>query len=320
MKKVSVILIGSLFASNYLVAAEVKSRKIEFRMTPGESVHYALHAETTTEYVSYRSRGTQKGTMAFKADMRVLMRCLNVSDTGVVHAEITYPDFYMETTVTEDGRTNRIVSDENGAMSYVDGKLQEHLTWEDLEKQGRPNLKKLFSSLIGISLDKTGKVLDVKAPVELATRFTWVDVKSFFRNQVIYPEVAIAPGAEWNDVTEREALRGPGPLGGKIILDQASYQYQKDETAMGRECARIWARVTSRPKEEVPALKEFKQTSEGWSLISLENGQLVLSEMQLFQQMKGTPGGIETEVKTTGNMKTTLMQPPSQKATSAEGA
>lgn len=318
MKRVSVALIGLLFLSICLCADGQKARKIEFRMTPVKSATYNMHAETTTEYVSYRSRGTEKRTLDFKADMRVLLRCVKATSDGVVHLEITYPDFTLETTMTEKGRTSMIISDGTGARSFVDGKLQEQTTWEELEKRGSPNLRKLFNSSIAFTLDSTGKVLEVKAPPELSTRFTWVDVKQFFRNQVIFPDVPVAPGAEWNLTTEREVPRGPGPFSGKIMVDEATYEYQGNETASGRECARIRAFVTSRPKEKVPNLNEFKQTYEGWALVGLENGQLVMSEMKLFQEMKGTPGGIKTEVKTTGRVRTSLAPGPGSEGAAPE--
>ncbi len=318
MKRVSVVLTGLLFLSIWLRADGQKTRMIEFRMTPVNSAAYDLHAETTTEYVSYKSQGTDKRTLNFKADMRVLLRCVKATSDGVVQLEITYPDFSMETTMTEGGRTSMIISDGAGARSYVDGKLQEQATWEELEKEGNPNLRKLFNSSIGFSLDRTGKVLEVKAPPELSTRFTWIDVKQFFQNQVIFPDVPVAPGSEWNQTTEREVPRGPGPLGRKIMVDQATYEYQSNETVLGRECARIRAFVTSQPKEEILSLKEFQQTYEGWALVGLDNGQLVMSEMKLFQEMKGTPGGIKTEVKTTGQVKTSRVSVPSSKGASTE--
>jgi len=318
MKTALVVLIGLVSLSMCAGAHGQDPRKIEFRMQPGESVAYALHAETTTEYAAYMSRGTDKRTTVFKSDMRVLMRCVKLSPEGVVHAEMTYPDFSLETVMIQGGRMSKIVSDRDGARSYVDGKLEEELTWENLEEHGRPNLKKLFSSMIGLSFDRTGKVLDVKAPPGLSTRFTWVDVKPFFRHLVILPAVAIAPGAQWNEATEREIPQGPGPLSGKIMLDKRTYTYQGNETTLGRECARIRMVISSQPKESIPNLKEFKQTTEGWSLVSLDNGQLVVSELKLFQEMKGTPGGVKTEVKTTGQVRTSLVQPPAAEAASGE--
>ncbi len=318
MKRISVALIGLLLGSVCLGAFGQTARKIEFRMTPVDSANYNLLAETTTEYLSEKSRGTEKWSVGFRADMRVALRCVKATSDGVVHVEITYPDFTMQITRTDDQRTSTIITDRTGARSYVDGKLQEQISWEDEEKEGNPNLKKLFSSAIEFTVDSTGRVLDVKVPPELSTRFTWVDIKHFFRNQVIFPDMAIAPGAEWNQTSEREVPRGPGPLGRKIMVDEAIYQYEKNEMAMGRDCARIRVSVTSRPKEEILDLKEFKQTYDGWALIALENGQLVSSEMTLFQQMKGAPGGIPTEVKTTGKVKTSLVQTPAAEAAPAE--
>ncbi|MFQ5793173.1 MAG: hypothetical protein ACE5JI_22100 [Acidobacteriota bacterium] len=318
MKKISVVLIGLVFVSICHCAFGQEPRKIEFWMMPGKSATYDIRAETTTEYVSYRSAGTEKRTIGFKSDMRIVLRSVKATSDGVIHLEITYPDFFIETAVTEGGSTSKIVTDSNGARSYVDGKLQEQTTWEEQEKQGRPNLKKLFSSVIEFALHSTGKVLDVTTPAELATRFTWVDIKNFFQNQVIFPEVAIAPGAEWNQTSDREVPQGPGPLGGSIMLDETAYKYQGNEMAMGRECARISVVVASRLKEEIQNLNEFKQTNKGWSLIALENGQTVISEMNLFQEMKGTPRGVRTEVKTTGTVTTRLVQSPTPAAAPSE--
>lgn len=293
-------------------------RKIEFRMKPGESVNYALRAETTTDSVRHASSGTEKRRLDFKSDMRVVLRCVKATEDGVTQVEITYPDFAMESSVTEKGRTSRVVSDRSGARSYVDGKLQESATWNVLEKQGRPNLAKLFGSVIEFTLDKRGRVLDVKVPAGLSGQFSGIDVKQFFRQQVIFPEVAISPGTEWNETSERVVPEGPGPLGRKVVIDEVVYVYEKSETASGRECARIGIKVTSKPKEKIANLKEFTQTNEGWSLMALENGQQVSSEMRLFQEMKGTPGGIRTELKTTGVVRTNLVEPSAETGASPE--
>jgi len=311
MKKDLMVLIGLLLVSVCVGARGQEPQKIELRMQPGDSATYTLHAETTTEYAAYRARGTVKRTTVFKSDMLFLIRCTELSADGVIHVEIMYPDFTLETSVTERGQTSKIVSDRDGARSYVDGKLQEQATWENLEKQGRPNLKKLLSSIIKFTLDSTGKVLDVEAPKELGTSFAGADLKQFFQHQVIFPPVAVAPGAEWNETRKREVQRVPRPLGGKTMLDEVTYKYERNETAMGRQCARIAMVATTRPSEEIPDLKEFKQTNEGWSLISLDNGQLILSEMKLSQETAGTPQGIRHEAKTTGVVRTSLVQPSS---------
>ncbi len=312
MRRSLMILVASLIASMVIGAHSQEARKIEFRMLPGESLTYTMHAETTTEYLSSGSGGKEQRKEVFKSDMQVFMRCIKLSPDGVLDLEITYPDFSMETVMTEGGRTSRIVSDTEGAKAYLDGELQEQLTWPNLEKRGRPNLKKLFSALIGLRLDRTGKVLEVKVPPELATRFSRVEVKDFFRHQVIFPPVPVAPGAEWSESSERELSRGP--LRGSIMLEKATYKYGKNETVSGRECARIGIVLSSQPKEEIPDLNEFKQTNEGWSLVSLESGHLVSSEMKLFREIKGTPGGRKAGAKTTGRVRTDLVQPSAAEA------
>ncbi len=298
----AILLVGTpLFAE--------EPRKMELRMQPGESVNYALHVDMRTDYTRQSSRGPEQRTLLFTSDMKVLIRCTQVSEDGVIHVEITYPDFTMQTSITEQGGTSRIISDRDGARSYADGKLQESITWEALEKQGRPNLRKLFGSIITFSVDRRGKVLDVQFPPGLAERFPGVDTKQFFRQQIVFPEVAITPGTEWNETSEREAPRGPGPLDGKIMIDEAVYQYQRNEKAFERDCARIEILVKSRPKEKIPNLTEFKQTNEGWALADLRSGQLVQSQMKIAQEMRGTPGGIKTEVRTTGEIRTSLVEP-----------
>lgn len=312
MKRSLMILIASLIASIVIGAHSQESRKIEFRMQPGESLTYTMHAETTTEYLSSASGGKEQRKVVFKSDMQVFMRCIKLSPEGALDLEITYPDFSMETVMTEGGRTSRIVSDAEGAKAYLDGELQEQLTWANLEERGRPNLKKLFGALIGIRLDRMGKVLEVKPPPELTARFSWVEVKDFFRHQIIFPPVPVAPGAEWSESSERELSRGP--LRGSIMLEEATYKYEKNETVSGRECARIGIVVSSQPKEEIQDLNEFKQTNQGWSLVSLESGHLVSSEMKLFQEIKGTPGGRKAGAKTTGRVRTDLVKPAAAEA------
>jgi len=318
MKKSLAFLTALFLVWSCFPAHPEEPRKFEFRMEPGESATYALHVDTTTQYVEYKSRGTERRTFVFKSDMQVLLRCIEVTADGLVRVEITYPEFFMETAMTEGGRTSKIVTDSQGVKTYLDGKLGDQATWELVEKEGRPNLKKVFGSIIRFTLDRKGRVLDAKAPEGLRVQLAGVDIKQFFRNQVIFPGVPIVPGAEWSESSEREAPPGPGPLSGKIMLDETSYEYQRNETAMGRETARIHVVVKSRPRDEIPNLKEFKQTSEGWSLIALENSQLVQSEMKLYQEVKGTPGGIRTELKTTGKVTTSLLPTSPAKADSAQ--
>jgi len=318
MKTLLAVLTGpAVFLTCVALHAE-EPRLIEFRMQPGESANYALHVETRTVTTWHRTRGTEERTVNFESNMRVLIRCVKVSDEGVMHFEITYPDFKMETSMTEEGQTSTIVSDRNGARSYLNGKLQESLTWDQLEKQRRPNLAKLLGSLIEFTLDKRGRVLDAKVPASLAGRAPAVDIKQFFRQQVILPGVPIMAGAEWSESVEREVPQGPGPLHGRMMIDEAAYTYENNETAMGRECARIGIVISSRPKEEIPDLKEFKQSTEGWSLVDLDNGQLIQSYLKLSQDMKGTPSGIRAEVSTTGEVKTNLVLPSTAGTAPAE--
>ena len=319
MKNALTALVVSFLVSIGLTALCQEARKIEFRMQPGETLFYDMDLETATEYVAEMPRGTDRRTIVFKSDMRVLMRCTKLSPDGSVHVEITYPQFSLDTTETRATQVTRIVSDNDGARSYVDGKLTQRLTWENLEQEGRPNLKKLFASIIGFTLDRTGKVLDVRAPEEFTARFTGVDMKEFFRHQVIFPGLEIAPGAEWSQVAERESPPAQGPLGRQLMVDEASHKYESTQMAMGRQCARILSSITTRPKEEeVRDLKAFKQMNEGWSLIALDNGQLVMSEMRLSQEMETTQGGINTQVKTTGRVKTSLVPPSSLKTAPAD--
>ncbi len=305
MKRVLAGLIGVsvLLLSAAGIAEEAKLS--EFRMRPGESGEYSLKVTTRTDSV----RGTKKSRLVLTSDMRVFLRCVRISDNGAMHVEITYPDFTMQTSLTQGGQTSKIVSDRTGARSYVDGTLQDSATWEELEEQGRPNLAKLFGSMIEFTLDKRGRVVDVKVPSDLAADLPGVNVKQFFNQQVILPGVPVGPGAEWSESIERQVPQGPGPLHGIVMIDETTYKYEKNETALGRECARIAIQVTSRPKQEVTELEEFKQTSEGWSLVQLENGQPLQSHLNLFQEMKGTLGGLRLEVETTGEVNTNLILP-----------
>jgi hypothetical protein len=292
-----------------LVQAQ-EARKLELRMQPGESANYILHAETRTQQVRSTTRGDEKRTLTFKSDMKVLLRCVQLSPDGQIHVEITYPDFVMETSVTEKDQTVKVVTDMQGARSYVDGTLDQQSTWESLEKEGRPNLKKLFTSLIEFTLDKTGKVTNVKMPKDIAGSFGGIDVKQFFRQQVIFPPIAVAPGAQWSDTRERDLPRGPKPLGGIIMIDEAAYTYERNETAMEKECARIAIVSTSKPKEQIREMSDFEQTNTGWSLVDLQNGLTVLSEVRLTQKMRGTPAGVKSTVETTGVVNTTLVVTP----------
>jgi hypothetical protein len=309
---------GIVLLSAKVIAEE--GRLTEFRWRPGESGQYALQVRTRTESVL----GTRKSTLVLMSDMKVLIRCVRVSDDGMMHLEISYPDFTMETSMTQSGQTSKIVTDRSGARSYVEGKLQDSATWEQLEAQGRPNLAKLFSSLIEFTVDKRGRVLDVKVPSDLVVDLPGVDVKQFFKQLVILPGMPISPGAEWSESTEREVPQGPGPLHGRVMIDETTYKYEKDEAAVGRECARIGILITSRPKQEIPNLKEFKQASDGWSLVDLENGQPVQSHLGLSQQMSGTSGGLGFEAKTTGEVNMNLVLPvgpatnPAQEETPVE--
>lgn len=320
MKRIVASAAGLVWLLVCLATRAEEPRKIEARMKPGDTATYLLHTETTTDHVRQTTPKPEKRRVSFRSDMKVLVRCVEVSDEGVIHVEITYPDFMMETAMLENGRLSKIISDQNGARSYLDGKLQDSQTWGVLEKRGNPNLLKLFSSTIGFTLDRRGRVLDVKVPAELAGQFSGADVKQFFQQQVIFPEVGIMPGSEWSDVSERQVPQGPGPLSGKAVIDNTTYTYEANETALEKECARIRVAIKSRPKEKILGLKEFTQTNDGWSLVSLDNGQPVKSELRLFQEIKGTPEGVKTEIKTTGVVMMTLVQPPAAEPPKEEKA
>lgn len=313
-------LLALVVAGSFLpwgVAFSEEPRLIEFRMQPGESANYALQVDTRTEITWHRPQGPESRTVHFQSDMKVFIRCAAVTPEGVMRIEIFYPDFRLETTVNEGGQTSRIVSDKAGARSYVNNKLQDTATWEQLEAQGRQSLPKLLAAIIEFSLDNRGRVLDVKVPPALAGQFSDTAIKQFFRQQVILPGVPIAPGAEWSDKAERTATAGPSFMTGKAMIDETTYTYEKNETVSGKECARIAIAVTSSPSEEIPDVTEFKQSSEGWSLLSLENGQLVESQMKLSQVIHGTPGGVSAESRTTGEVKTSLL-PPTEKSPAVE--
>jgi len=307
-------ILASLISLVWLVVCSLlraeETRSIEYRMKPGDSATYLLHAETTTDYSKQTTSKPEKRRVTFRSDMQVSIRCVGVSDEGEIRVEITYPEFIMETTMLEKGQLSKIITDRNGARSYLDGKLEESQTWGAMEKQRKPNLLKLFSSTVEFTLDKRGRVLDVKVPAELAGQFGGVDIKQFFQQQVIFPEMPVSPGTEWSQTSERQVPEGPGPLGGKAMVDDTTYTYEADETVLDRQCAKIRIATKSRPKEKILDLKEFTQTNEGFSLAALENGQPVKSELNLFQEMKGTPGGVKTELKTTGVVMMSLMQPP----------
>lgn len=302
------IAIGSFLKPD--AAASEEPRPIEFRMQPGESANYALHVDTQTEITWHRPQGPETRTVRFQSQMKVFIRCAASTPEGVMRIEILYPDFRLETTVNEAGQTSRIVSDKAGARSYINNKLQETATWEQLEAQGRQSLPKLLATLVEFSLDNRGKVVDVKVPAALAGQFSDTTIKQFFRQQVILPGVPIAPGAAWSDKTERTAAAGPSFMAGKTMIDETTYTYEKNEIVSGRECARIAISVISSPSEQIPDVKEFKQSSEGWSLLAVENGQLVESQMKLSQEIHAEPGGVSAVSRTTGEVKTTLLPPP----------
>lgn len=304
----SLIAVGGFLTTGAAFSEE--ARRIEFRMQPGESANYALQVDTRTEITWQRPEGPDTRTVRFQSEMQVFTRCAAVTPEGVMRIEILYPDFRLETTVNESGQTSRIVSDKAGARSYINNKLQETATWEQLEAQGRQSLPKLLATLVEFSLDNRGRVLDVKVPASLAGQFSDTAIKQFFRQQVILPGVPIAPGAEWSDRTERTAAAGPSFMTGKSMIDETTYTYQKNETASGRECARIAIAVTSSPSDEIRDVKEFRQTSEGWSLLALDNGQPVESQMKLSQEIHGTPGGVSAVSRTVGEVKTSLLPPP----------
>jgi hypothetical protein len=304
----SLIAVGSLLTP--AAAPSEEARLIQFRMQPGESANYVLQVETRTEITWHRPQGPETRTVHFQSEMKVLIRCAGVTPEGVMQIEIFYPDFRLETTVNEVGQRSRIVSDKAGARSYVNDKLHETATWEQLEARGNQNLPKLLATLIEFSLDTRGRVLDVKVPAPLAGQFSETAIKQFFRQQVILPGVPIAPGAEWSDKTEQTVAAGPSFMTGKTMIDETTYTYEKNETVSGRECARIAITVTSQPKQEIPDMKEFKQSSEGGALLALGNGQLVESQMKLSQVILGTPGGVRAESRTTGHVKTSLLPPP----------
>jgi len=318
MKRLLLALIATGSSLTWGVARPEEPRSIEFRMQPGESANYSLRVETRTEITWHRPQGPETRTVHFQSEMKVLIRCAAITPEGVMRIEILYPDFHLETTVNESGQTSRIVSDKAGARSYVNGKLQEAATWAQLEAQGRQNLPKLLATLIEFSLDNRGRVLDVKVPAALAGQFSDTAIKQFFRQQVILPGVPIAPGSEWSDKTERTAAAGPSFMQGKTMIDETTYAYEKNESVSGRECARIAIAITSHPKEEIPDVKEFKQSSEGESLLALDNGQVVESYLNLSQEIQGTPGGVRAEAKTTGEVKTSLLPPASEKSPGAK--
>ena len=302
-----------------VVASSEEARLVEFRMQPGESANYALHVDTQTEITWQRPEGPETRTVQFQSEMKVFIRCAAVTPEGVMRIEIFYPDFRLETTVNEAGQTSRIVSDNAGARSYINNKLQETATWEQLEAQGRQNLPELLATLVEFSLDNRGRVLDVKVPAALAGQFSDAAIKQFFRQQVILPGVPIATGSEWSDKTERTAATGPSFMTGKTMIDETTYTYEKNETVLGRECARIAITITSSPSQDIPDVKEFKQDSEGWSLLSLENGQLVQSQMKLSQEIHGTPGGVSAVSRTIGEVKTSLLPPPEKSSGDQNG-
>ena len=241
---------GLLIISTAASAQKDNWVNLRLKLKPGENFLYRISAETRASILSKTSqKNDREETQQVNLDMEYGLECIDVTESETFHVRIGYTKYRMELASVRDGIMRRSRMDERGIRHYEGDTLILEHTWEHISDPIALSIPKLLDTKFLCELDAGGQIIDRGNLEELQKQFPAIDLGQMLWQQVVFPEEAIAIGAEWSNIVEQKQPSMPGSPATRILVNDYRYRLADIKNIDERKCAEIAVTVNSKLKE-----------------------------------------------------------------------
>lgn len=284
MKKLVLCALGGLLLiSTASLAKKDEQINLRLNLKSGESYRYQISAAMVS---GLSEKEGQKETQDVNLDMNFEIECIEVTDSNTFMVRIGYTEYRMILMSGKGEDAQRSEVDRRGIRRYEGDTIVFEQKWDEISEPMALNIPKLLETKFTIELDAGGHVVDYGNIDQLQKQFPGVDLKQMVWPQVIFPEEALAIGAEWSNVVKQKQPVTPGsPISGRVLVNKYRYRLSDIRDVDGRKCAEISVEAQSKLEQKEKDQIKLEQNTAGTMLIDLSSGMVYRSNLKLEQEL-----------------------------------